>query len=193
MMGNPVFPHPLSSPIPCMKSALIPLSCVLAISIFSLQHANADILVNLDATAAPTGTLNPWNNTGTLGGTFTPVGAAAVTATPKNDASGNVNAVTFSAATQYYISSFNVPTQVTAQGARSIEVWAYNPAVNGAEEAMVSWSRRGGAPNNSHMSFNYGYDARWGALSHWGTTNDVGWGDGNNVNPGTNATAASSV
>ncbi|MBP7948115.1 MAG: lamin tail domain-containing protein [Verrucomicrobiales bacterium] len=154
-------------------------------------HLHSALLVDLDATAASPGTLNPWNNAGSLGGSFAPTGAAAVTAIPKNDGSGNVNAVTFSAATQYYLSSFNVPASVTGQGARSVEVWAYNPATPtiGVEETMVAWGRRGGGPNNSNMAFNYGSDARWGAVGHWGTANDVGWGMGNNVNPGSGATA----
>ncbi len=54
----------------------------------------------------------------------------------------------------------------------SIEVWAYNPAL-ADEETLVAWGRRGG-PDGSNMSFNYGANATWGAVGHWGAP-DMGW------------------
>lgn len=54
---------------------------------------------------------------------------------------------------------------------RSIEVWAYNPSL-ADEETMIAWGHRGG-PDRSNMSFNYGANATWGAVGHWGA--DVGW------------------
>jgi hypothetical protein len=55
---------------------------------------------------------------------------------------------------------------------RSIEVWAYNPAI-ADEETLVAWGRRGG-PEGSNLSFNYGANATWGAVGHWGSP-DMGW------------------
>jgi hypothetical protein len=55
---------------------------------------------------------------------------------------------------------------------RSIEVWAYNPAI-ADEETLVAWGRRGG-PDGSNMSFNYGANGTYGAVGHWGGP-DMGW------------------
>lgn len=55
---------------------------------------------------------------------------------------------------------------------RSIEVWVYNPAL-ADEETLVAWGRRGG-PDASNMSFNYGANATYGAVGHWGSP-DMGW------------------
>src|SRR6185295_10278634 len=52
--------------------------------------------------------------------------------------------------------------------------WVLNPAV-GPEETLVSWSHRGGNPDGSNLSFNYGADLGFGAVGHWGGARDVGW------------------
>ncbi|MBN1419603.1 MAG: hypothetical protein JXP34_12570 [Planctomycetes bacterium] len=57
---------------------------------------------------------------------------------------------------------------------RSIEVWAYNEAI-ATEETILSWGRRGG-PAGSNLAFNYGSDATFGAVGHWGAA-DIGWGE----------------
>jgi hypothetical protein len=61
---------------------------------------------------------------------------------------------------------------IGANPSSSIEVWVLNPSIPG-EETLVSWGHRGG-PDGSNMSFNYGSDARWGAVGHWGSP-DIGW------------------
>lgn len=55
---------------------------------------------------------------------------------------------------------------------RSIEVWAYNPTI-ADEETLVSLGRRGG-PDGSNTAFNYGANATYGAVGHWGAP-DMGW------------------
>lgn len=55
---------------------------------------------------------------------------------------------------------------------RSIEVWAYNPAI-ADEETLVAWGRRGG-PAGSNLSFNYGANGTYGAVGHWDSP-DMGW------------------
>lgn len=62
--------------------------------------------------------------------------------------------------------------ELTGGSDRSIEVWAYNPAI-AAEETLVAWGRRGG-PAGSNMSFNYGANGTYGAVGHWDTP-DMGW------------------
>ncbi|MCH8047346.1 MAG: LamG domain-containing protein [Planctomycetes bacterium] len=66
------------------------------------------------------------------------------------------------------------PSSVAGNNARSIEVWAYNPAVAG-EEMLVAWARRGATGRN--MSFGYGTHESFGAVGHWGGGPDVGWND----------------
>src|SRR4029078_9825985 len=57
---------------------------------------------------------------------------------------------------------------------RSIEVWTFNPAI-ADEETLLSWGHRGG-PDGSNMSFNYGGNAQFGAVGHWGAAGpDLGW------------------
>jgi hypothetical protein len=43
------------------------------------------------------------------------------------------------------------------------------------EETVFAWSRRGGNPDGSNMSFNHGTDANFGAAGHWGPGPDLGW------------------
>ncbi|NWF86174.1 MAG: Ig-like domain-containing protein [Bryobacteraceae bacterium] len=62
--------------------------------------------------------------------------------------------------------------ELTGASDRSIEVWVLNPAIAG-EETLVAWSRRGG-PDGSNISFNYGANAAYGAVGHWGAP-DLGW------------------
>lgn len=55
---------------------------------------------------------------------------------------------------------------------RSIEVWAYNPAI-ADEETLVAMGHRGG-PDGTNLSFNYGANGTYGAVGHWGSA-DMGW------------------
>ncbi len=74
---------------------------------------------------------------------------------------------------------------IEGAGTRSIEVWAYNPAMPG-EETLLSWAHRGG-PEGTNMSFNYGNDSRWGAVGHWGgDTHDIGWWGSHSPAPAAN-------
>ena len=59
---------------------------------------------------------------------------------------------------------------------RSIEIWAFNPAI-AVEETLVAWGRRGG-PEGTNMSFNYGTHPAYGAVGQWGDGPDLGWNDG---------------
>lgn len=72
-----------------------------------------------------------------------------------------------------------------ADPTRTIEVWAHNVGPLPAEEAMVTWSRRGG-PDGSAMQFNWGNHSNFGAVTHWGGNfADGSWTDNSNgVNGG---------
>jgi hypothetical protein len=54
---------------------------------------------------------------------------------------------------------------------RTIEVWAYNPALAN-EETMVSWGHRNSQRRN--LGFNFGSNSGFGAATHFG--DDLGWG-----------------
>jgi hypothetical protein len=137
------------------------------------------LFVNVDATGAAEGPLTSIPNTGTLGGAFAatgPAGEAPVIATVGStkgiQMDGNDFLQLMTAATGG--TPIMAPAELTGLNpTRSIEVWAYNPALAG-EETLVSWGRRGGGPDGSNMSFNYGSDFRWGAVGHWGNQ-DQGW------------------
>ena len=124
-----------------------------------------DLLVDLRAEELPYGQgVTTWTNHGSLGD-FTANGSPIV----ENVA--GMKAVTFDGG-----SWFNGPTStagIEGSGTRTIEVWAYNPAIPG-EETIVSWAHRGG-PDGTNMSFNYGNNAAWGAVGHWGGVADMGW------------------
>jgi hypothetical protein len=140
----------------------------------TLQTAGA-LFVDVDATALPYGAVASIPNQGTLGGVFQGFSAPVSADAPGGLARG----IQFNG-TSYMVLMQSVggpriapPAGLVGVGVtRSIEVWAFNPAV-GDEETLVSWGRRGG-PDGSNMSFNYGVNAFYGAVGHWGVP-DMGW------------------
>ncbi len=164
--------------IPAFTAAL------LAAEVLTTVHAQVQtagtVFVNVDATALPEGALESITNNGTLGGVFAATGAAADV--PRIATVGGTKGIQFDG-TDYLQhmtavggSPLTSPAGLTGEDAtRSIEVWALNPDIAG-EETLVSWGHRGGAPDGSNMSFNYGSDFRWGAAGQWGNP-DIGWND----------------
>jgi hypothetical protein len=145
----------------------------------SADRAEADIiiaenlLVSLNASDATAGTAS-WLNGGTLGGAFMSVGGPTTGMFGSADAPG----ISFDGSQAY--TGPIAPVSITGPGTRTIEVWAYNEALN-PEETMVSWGRRGGGPDGSNLAFNWGSNGTYGAVGHWGSP-DMGW----NGNPATN-------
>lgn len=123
-----------------------------------------ELLVDLRADDLAYGEgVTTWPNHGTLGD-FTANGAPVV-----EDVDG-IKTVTFDGS-----SWFEGPTSIAGiegAGTRTIEVWAYNPAIP-SEETIVSWSHRGG-PAGTNIAFNYGNHGLFGAVGHWSTP-DMGW------------------
>jgi hypothetical protein len=153
------------------KKSIYSVSFILVL-VFMCGLSRADVavaenlLVDLRADDLPYGQgVTTWPNHGSLGD-FTASGSPVV-----EDVDG-MKAVTFDGSCW-----FNGPTSVPGiegAGTRTIEVWAYNPSMQG-EETTVSWGHRGG-PEGSNMAFNYGNDTRWGSMTHWGgDTHDMGW------------------
>lgn len=109
--------------------------------------------------------INNWKNRVTTGD-FTAEGTPTYVANVENT---GVAGVRFNG-TEAFVGPLS--TRDLDQGSdRSIEVWAFNPAI-ASEETLVAWGHRGG-PDLSNMSFNYGNNALYGAVGHWGQ--DVGW------------------
>ncbi len=160
------------------QSLVFALGAMLVGAHLSAQRAAADIviaddlLVSLSASDASAGTPS-WTNLGTLGGAFTENGDAVLGLFGVADAPG----VEFFGAEAY--AGPASPASITGAGTRSIEVWAYNTALN-PEETLVSWGRRGG-PEGTNLAFNWGSNATFGAVGHWGAP-DMGW----NGNPAVN-------
>ena len=108
----------------------------------------ADILVELDATGLPVGSLTTWTNDGTLGGDF-----VREVQTPVVTTVSGVRAVTLDGNNDWFVGPA-APASVTGNGSRSVEAWVYNPTID-SEEPVVAWGRRAG-PDGTNVSFNHG-------------------------------------
>ena len=143
------------------------------------QIASAgSLFVDVDATKLTEGTLKSIKNNGSLGGVFAATGPA--TAVPTVATEGGTKGIRFDGSDFLQLVAseggaiVDVPEGLVGEDpTQSIEVWALNPQIAG-EETLVSWGKRGGAPDGSNLSFNYGSDGRWGAVGHWGNP-DLGW------------------
>ena len=134
----------------------------------ALQVAGT-LLVSLDARnlgSVP----NEWVNQAPGLGNFTKLGSPSVQTVD------GVVAMVFDGGSDAYIGPIS-PSSICGANTRSVEVWAYNPSLDN-EETTVSWAKRGG-PTATTCTFNFGSNAEWGAVGHWG--NDLGW----NGNPPT--------
>jgi hypothetical protein len=140
-----------------------------------------DLLVNVDATALPFGTLSVITNSGTLGGVFEARGGAGATPVIGRANTNATRGIVFDGGD--FLQHVTAPggtlipapeTLVGVNPSTTIEVWALNPEVPD-EDTILSWGKRGG-PDGSNMSFNYGAHGSWGAVGHWGAP-DLGWND----------------
>ncbi len=152
-----------------LRQLLLALFAFIAVNV----AARAATLVNLDATDKTAGTLNTWPNAGSLGGNFTTGGSISVV-NLSLPSGGTVNAVQLSGSASSNYVGPTVPALLTGSNApRTVEAWVRNPAL-AAEETILAWGRRGTDALNS--SFNYGSNATYGAVGHFGAAYDVGWG-----------------
>jgi regulation of enolase protein 1 (concanavalin A-like superfamily) len=133
------------------------------------------LFVDVDATALSNGVAASITNLGTLGGVFQGFSNPVFTNSPGNTARGIEFNGTSHMILVNSIGGARIAPPASLVGlnpTRSIEVWAFNPAI-ADEETLVSWGRRGG-PAGSNMSFNYGLNAAFGAVGHWDAP-DIGW------------------
>src|SRR3954466_13854477 len=162
-------------------SQFLPISIVLAVlgpAAANAQYVTAGTLyVDLRATNS-TGGGPVWLNEASgfgAGMNFTNFGAPVLVSDVNNTA---VPGVFFNGAAAY-TGPRTVP-DLDGASDRTIEVWVLNPAVTD-EETLVSWSHRGGNPDGSNLSFNYGSNLGFGAVGQWGGSWDVGWVTAGNV------------
>ncbi|HKX60817.1 MAG TPA: lamin tail domain-containing protein, partial [Verrucomicrobiae bacterium] len=167
------------SALPLVTAALAALGFVSAAQ-GQLQVAGT-LFVDVDATQMPLGPTNAVPNVGTLGGLFQAIGGGANGPVIAEASGGGARGIRFDG--DDYMQLVNVLNGariappaglVGLNPTRSIEVWAFNPTI-ADEETLLSWGRRGG-PDGSNMSFNYGLNALFGAVGHWGGAGpDLGW------------------
>lgn len=138
-----------------------------------------DVLINVDATATALGPLPNIPNTGTLGGFLEALGGGATIPEVAVVNGNGTRGIRFDGgdflqhvATLGGPAVSADPTLTGVNPTCSIEAWVLNPGLS-QEETIVSWGHRGG-PDGANMSFNYGWDAAWGAIGHWGGA-DIGW------------------
>lgn len=129
-------------------------------------------LVNLDATSQPLGPLNPWPNTGTLAGDFTPLMDV-----PEVIEVDGVKGVAFQGGTTGpFGTSYagpEAPSSITGGSSRTMEAWIWDPLLQD-EKTVVSWGHRGGNPDGSNSTFGHGVHPVWGGLGGWGYA-DMGY------------------
>ena len=123
------------------------------------------LYVDLRATDASAGAAT-WTNNGTIGA-FTRIGSPTKVV---NVLGSGIPGVQFSGIGEAYDGPNSV-VDIEGGSDRTIEVWAWNPALF-AEETMVSWGHRGFVRQD--MGFNFGSHPTFGAGTHWG--DDMSWG-----------------
>jgi Concanavalin A-like lectin/glucanases superfamily/Bacterial Ig-like domain (group 2) len=140
------------------------------------------LLVNIDPSSAPTGSLSWITNSGSVGGVFEATGVAAGSLPQVIEVGGTGGTRGIMFDRQSFLQNVSapggsiVPAPASVVGVNppcSIEVWALNPTVS-TEEAMVCWGARGS--NGRDRAFIYGTSPGWGAAGQWGGP-DIGWND----------------
>jgi hypothetical protein len=128
------------------------------------------LYVDLRATNAAAGstTFTTWTNLGATIGNFTKAGT---TTYASNVAGTQIPGVLFNGTSGLYRSANVALADLTGASDRTIEVWAYNPAL-ASEETMVALGNRSGT--RVDCAFNFGTAAGWGAVTHF--NDDVPWG-----------------
>lgn len=149
--------------------------------VFTVPSTQLLALVDIDATGLPPGLLTAITNRGAMGGFFEARGGGAtVPSIAPVDGGGTLGIIFDGNDYLQHVSAVGGPVVssplVGVNTPCTIEAWVLNGAID-REETIVSWGRRGGSPDGSNLAFNYGWDAAWGAVGHWGST-DIGWTSG---------------
>jgi hypothetical protein len=160
----------------------------IAVLLAGASFAEATVLVDvsfghLEVGATPASV----PNNGSLGGTFDLYQDAAL-AVPSIQTSGGLNGIgmNMDANRQNAYVGPVAPASVTGSGARTVEVWAFNPSLAN-EENIVSWGHRG--TDNRNWATSFGNTVKlFGGVGQYGDDGDTPWttllpdGDGDAAN-----------
>jgi len=140
------------------------------------------VFVDIDATGLPPGQLTSIPNSGTLSGFFEARGGGATVPLAAPVDGGGTMGIRFDGGDYMQhvatVGGALVPAPAGLVGLNptcTIEVWVLNGAID-RDEGILAWGKRGG-PAGTSQGFNYGWDAAWGAVGHWGAQ-DIGWTSG---------------
>ena len=136
---------------------------LLVAPVFGQIEIAEELIVDLNASHASAGTAT-WTNEA---GVFPEDNFKVIMGTPTVGDVDGTTAVTFDGGSVYQMDTETPPTLTGVDPSRSIEVWVYNPTIDG-EENMVAWGHRG-EPCGSSMGFNFAGLA----VTHW--CHDLGW------------------
>lgn len=138
---------------------------------FTNSFAEADLLVNLDASELSEGILNSWSNTGALGGSFvndTTNGRAKDASKPVVETVDGRKAVTFDG-TDRLQSDFLAPVSLGNANPFTIAVWAFNPTIE-TNENILSWcDRYYSTADEQYGAFGWGSSTTSGAYYRYGS------------------------
>jgi Concanavalin A-like lectin/glucanases superfamily len=126
-----------------------------------------ELLVDLDVDDQTAGTAI-WHNKGTLSGDFLSKGS------PTKGLNGGKSSVLFNGSSDAYYGPQS-KTTIEGKDSRTIELWVFNQMVSNTEETMLSWSDRKNQSTGKMMSFNYGKNLAFSAVTHWNQA-DMAWG-----------------
>ncbi|HEX9046886.1 MAG TPA: LamG-like jellyroll fold domain-containing protein, partial [Verrucomicrobiae bacterium] len=135
--------------------------------------AAGPLYVDLRATNAASASgaiFSTWTNLGASVGNFTRSGTLTYAT---NVAGTGIPGVGFDGTSAAYASANQSLTNLTGHGARSLEVWVYNPSLQDEETTVALGDRSG---TRADCAFMYGTGATWGdgAVTHF--ADDVPWG-----------------
>ena len=142
---------------------------------FSIAEANT--LIDLDATSQPLGQLDPWPNSGTISGDFNAASTIFAYAPGQVITVDGVKGVAIptsdSGTTGTAYEGPVVPESICGDASRTIEAWVWDPQGQ-AEKTIFAWGHRDG-PDGSNCTFGHGNNETWGTLGGWGFA-DIGYG-----------------
>lgn len=148
------------------------LACV---AIMMTDVVEGAVLVDLDVVTETQVQISSWTNRGSLRGVFVASGNRPLELVQADGALGlSIKSGVLDGNEGAFLVGQPAPASITGNGARTVEVWVFNPSPQ-PEEVLVSWGRRGG-PAGTHFSFGHGTDTNFGAALLWGSQ-DLGWND----------------
>lgn len=165
-----------------LKALLLSLAVTLAMTAAVHADLNGNLpAIKLDASTLPLGDVLEWRNDVSAGNGLAWKRFVAVGQPPTCEVVNGVQAVTFNG-TQGFISDvengkpWSMPADFTENGAYTVVYKVLNPGINGTER-VFGWTHCG-VSNRQAALFGYGNNDSYGAVNHWGTSNDMAFDRG---------------